>query len=136
MGSYHPLPANNPLPAGTIEQINHFQICLRLLIVSTLFKAPTMPQCKLQNTQKHNFQSSHPHRGNPIFKQKYTPESQGALVGSLLESENWGGNSAGGIQGRWRREGGDLHFWGNVKVKVFRLSFRTFSLVWDFIVSA
>ena len=64
----------------------------------------------LQNTQKHNFQFSHPRRGNPIFKQKYTPESQGALVGSLLESENRGGNSAGGVQGRWRREGGDLRF--------------------------
>ena len=46
-------------------------------------------------------------------------------------SENWGGNSAGGVQGRWRREGGDFYFWESVKVKVFQLSFCTFSLVWE-----
>ena len=57
-------------------------------------------------------------------------------MGSLLVAENWGGNSAGGVQGRRRREGGDLYFWGNVKVKVFRMSFCTFSLVWEVIVSA
>ena len=45
--------------------------------------------------------------------------------------ENWGGNSTGGVRGRWRRDGGDLNFWGNVKVKVFRLSFCTFLLCGD-----